>query len=1858
MAPQQLKNTNRLADDTLDTLRRIPAQANQDIVDAVQEAENAGERAEFLERFREKFRSLDVKIQNEITQNLENLSQRSTSRQLDMLRLEVGALRTERNTETKVDTSVKTEKGFFENAIESVKESDVNPQNWSERTKSTAKGVGVATVTAATAYGAFRFAKWFFTGAKKAKVKATETAKRGTAKVALIVALGLAAAASFVGWKVLEKSIFGKLNEKLADAEAALQHAKENARKVQEKIQAMPDQISQSMQLQQQEVLQKLETAQKRRDDLILALDKRVEESEEQKVKEEEQKKKKEQERQKEEQKKKDEELEKKQIVIPQTRSQLLAKGILFLHPAAADSFQNVHFHDAIEMLADDKNMGEIFSMIAPDGFVKLTDDIVIEIRKRGDTDSRTHAVEHLIHLCALERDAVEIALRASKQPKKTSVEKLKLRAYIDLFGSGTQSVLTIATRLKSFDGDWKKLAANMEFNELFSESGELDPYIHELYTQEDDIKSNVEHAKGAVDLLAVAATYGSQSVKGFIADMDNKKKNGSVFTGHERVLYKICTEMTKDSPALFVKPFFHDISPYEDFPADSMESVHNIIEHRMPISLVTRMYMYRRMVQDKKVSGILLAQADIARYIANPPYTMGIIDSLKHGYRVGKLTSRVSELATNKGWGEFMGYMEEGDISIPPEMWSNASKMAKALAVKGGEGIANAFMAILYSGLAGVGILSEHKIATGSGLGIVGGAGYLASRMGINSQDLSLGLDHWNQTVTGKHWRPYKWVDRMYRKIPWITKVPTITDAHGNFDNVTSAINELEKKLGGNSKRLMQIHEMRNSAVLHADDVGAWEKLGNALRAEGHIEAGNSAIAIGKDVDQRLAISKIRFYRKELWKKFFFTPGRVVDFGVSKSRELSRRPFTGWRKANGLERAGYTAGVGMHALALKGDIDQYYEIKEQTKAMREHVAGTMRELRAKLSADSHFKKTGAYTFMHKTSGVEVSLHIPASVDKVLGSQVDTQTARTILTGSTLLTSVLMGAKTFSGPAGLAVMGVEVVVRTGVDAWEQGKVREFIADAPPWLLVQFGTEGSTKLSEHDLLSKASTWMISDIFPSLDDTDKKGIRTKMLYVMFNHDLGTYAPELLGEVYAGVENPLELDNFYKEDFSSIVLPAFSTFLFAGVRDDSVQWSSMKEQDIVSGKQLKDTVLNAPDATLSDIRKAMRLATTYYLQHIREKRYVTNLMALKEDRANAEVLYRDMQKSGEDVSLESLVDPDLKQLISELGGVSVFGKKLDTLSLQNEEFSSYKTRAQRSLEIVHKRINDTFGETRADKKYNMPNVFSVLSSEVQGLDRKIDFSDASQMFGFLSPAQRQQMQHVFAETFAEQKEKEGLLWNDWKGQAAFLKKQAGRNIMTPPSHIMGVDPSSVQYSLLGAAVNNIRSELGLEKVHKGYENFSDALDTELGLLLGFGTSHSTRSTEANFRYLLTKSATDLLEGPASVKVRERVRRNADVEHTLYNDMPHQPVVLTRGSVDKQACMKLRYPDVDKKDFPPEALQAVLFEEDSLPKSGEYSSVILATYIYGDIAQKKITVLQSSTATSMLSTTKLSRATGSSNGLALAYSVKEALRKPGMQAVLSQVPTALQEQEAERAQRKNDVKKLQEQQKVQEREWREQTAPQEFQKAVDSVEKNPDSYVRIGKSNQYLFYDSSKKQFFTFLPSDYGNASVAPAPKYAYGENRIKPPKERRNIIVTHKSKEDALHFYRQKNTTQKLPKDAQEFRTLNELNMQYNAIKPYITQPVTRTQEDVFRVIDLADQIAIHPRWVGDTRFYGAELKHALGSLYEKLNTDQSRALFLNELLQFLRTNKNTVDANASAKIRTWFEKHPQMFERENW
>ena len=1876
-------NTNRpsrLADETLDALRNAPANVNTDVSNTLKEAEEKGEKSEFLASFREKFRSLNKEVQQQISTNLEQLSSRSTSRQLEMLKVEVDALKMEKNTETKVDTAVKKEKGFFGGFVESVKDSDVNPQNWSEKTRSTAKGVGVATVAAATAYGVFRFTKWFFTGAKKVKVKAAESAKRGTAKATLIVALGLAAAASFVGWKVLEKSIFGQLNQKVADAEVQLKIAKENARKVQEQIQAMPGQISESMQLQQQEVLQKLETAQRKRDDLIDAIAKRADDAEAQKVKEEEQKKKKEEEqdRQKAEQEEKDAASLVDQINNSQTRSQLLATGILFLHPAPPNSFQNVHFHDAIEMLADKKNMGEIFSMIAPDGTVTLTDDIVYKIQDRGDAESRTRAVEHLFYLCTRERDAVKIALQTSKKHSKISMDKLTLREYIDLFGAGTQSVLAIANRLKTFDGDIGKLANNTDFNEIFAESGELDPYIPELYERFTD-ETNPTHVRGAAELLTAAAQYGNQSAEGFLKDMLDKEKRGEELTTNEKVLQAICEEMKNDSPTLFVKPFFHGLSPYTDAPADSIESVRHIIEQRMPISLVTRMYVYRRMVQDKKVSGILLAQADIARYFAKPPYTMGWEDIMKHSYRVGKLTSRVSGLATTKGWGEFMGYMEEGDITIPPEMWSNATKMAKTLAIKGGTGIGSAVMGILYSAGAGFGFLSEHKTETAAGTFLAGWGVRQAVKGSINGTKIKIALSEWASNVEGKEVWWQKMPDDLYRKINRFAISETVlTSSAKNFSSVQDAYENMREISESNPKRWRKIKKMFNRAIIDVDDTVHWEKLAKEFARDGYVKASHAAENLAKSFQQRRALNIIRFYREQLWKKPFFLAARGVDFATAKTKELATRSVSGWRKANGWERAGYAAGVGLHALSLKGDIDEYYNVQEQTKAMHEHMTGTMRDLRAELSADPHFEKTGPYTFRHKTSGVEVSLHVPASVENMLGSRVDAQAARTAITGSALLTNVLMGAKTFSGPAGLAVVGVEVIARTGIESWQQGKVREFIADAPPWLLVQFGTKDSTGLSENDLLSKASTWMISDIFPSLDDADKKGIRTKMLYVMFNHDLGTYTPELLGEVYAGVENPLELDSFYKEDFSSIVLPAFSTFLFAGVRDDSVKWDAIKGQDIVSGGLLRNVGLDAAGISLIDVRKAMRLATTYYLQHIREKRYVTNLMALQEDRANAQVLYSDMQKSGEDVSLESLIDPDLKQLVSELGSVSVFGNKLDALPLQNEDFASYKTRAQRALELVQKHLDSTHGETRVDKQYNaayrinaiqsvnpdlakkykMPNVFSVLPDEASGLDVSLDFSNDHQIFGFLTLAQQHQMEQMFAETFAEQKEEEGLLWNDWKGKASFISKQVQHNIMTPPSHITGVDSSSIQYSLLGAAVNNIRSELGLEKVHKGYENFFDALDTELGLLLGFGTAHSTRSTEANFRYLLTKSAADLLENPASAKVRERVRRNADVEHALYDDMPHQPIVLTCGSVDKKACMKLRYPDVDKKEFPPENLQAVLFEEDSLLKSGEYSSVTLATYIYGDIEQKKITVLQSSTATSMLSSTKLSRTTGSSNGLTLAYSAKEALRKPGMQAVLSQIPTALQEREIERMQARTDMKNLQNQQKEQAREWQEETAPKEFRMALEATQKKPDSYVRIGDSNQYLFYDSSRKQFLTFLPSDYGKTSVASAPKYAYGENRIKPSKERKNIIISHKSEEDALHFYVQKKTTLKLPKNTQEFRTLDELNMKYSAIKPYITQPVTRTKEDVYRIIDLADQIVVHPRLFGNTRFYALDLKNALGSFYEKLSTDYSRGLFLNELLQFLRTSKNTVDANTSSKIRTWFEQHPQMFERENW
>jgi hypothetical protein len=531
---------------------------------------------------------------------------------------------------------------------------------------------------------------------------------------------------------------------------------------------------------------------------------------------------------------------------------------------------------------------------------------------------------------------------------------------------------------------------------------------------------------------------------------------------------------------------------------------------------------------------------------------------------------------------------------------------------------------------------------------------------------------------------------------------------------------------------RLAKDLNFSSSTVTRITDPTMWERFWNhikpfhpitrALEArELRAEVLENLRKTGKSAEEVVSALHGRNYRfatiEKSMLKAGFQPSEIeAAIAHVKKTASARGAINGWRMAAPWQRAPWVGGVGLQGLLAYQDWQQIDTEKDQKKAVEEHGKSIMDELKKRLDADPQFRREGD-KYVHITSGVEISMkRTEQKLDEATGmndTRVAAQRMRTAASAAGLATTVLMGAKVFTGPVGLVVAGVELGVRAGINAWEQGKMRNFITSVSPFWLAALGVQDTAGESSYDVLTMSSSWMASDLTEGKEDHAE--IRNRMLFTMFFQDLKRDAPTLLEEITAGLNTPEALDAFYATDFQKIVLPFYAARLYQTTKKDA-PWSLLKTGAI------DKALIGEQEATFLEVRRALQDSAVFYIQHIREKRYQE---------------HRDLLEEQEEEGIDTT---KLQDLVKKLGEVSAFGKPAAEGSRPDG-----KTQAEAVLSELQQALEQAKGDTRSEKLASTQRLFHKKIGSTGGKERYLD--EPYSMVDFLEdPILREKLKQVF--------------------------------------------------------------------------------------------------------------------------------------------------------------------------------------------------------------------------------------------------------------------------------------------------------------------------------------------------------------------------------------------------------------------------------------------------------------------------------------------------------------------------------
>lgn len=750
------------------------------------------------------------------------------------------------------------------------------------------------------------------------------------------------------------------------------------------------------------------------------------------------------------------------------------------------------------------------------------------------------------------------------------------------------------------------------------------------------------------------------------------------------------------------------------------------------------------------------------------------------------------------------------------------------------------------------------------------------------------------------------------------------------------------------------------------------------------------------------------RTVRRALWA----TATAPVRGGVALMKYEAREI----RRATPFQRVGWGAGLAVEAYATY----QAYQDIQQENVRLNDVKG---QIAAQLVLAGFTKQGNEDVYTH-ACGSRIRLsELNMNLDQQRYAAYTRFGTRALGLGSMLL----MGPRLAMGPAGWALIGIQVTVEAGITSWENQSARRLIANpnTPPWLLTALGTSRLVNRSEYDMLLNSSSWNF--LFGSTDQ-EKKTVREKMYFTMFTQELGSASPELLREITAGSRNIQEIDGIFNGDFKTMLMPFLAVRLFqrARARGNGISWEAVRD-----GRADRGIMVIPPDITNLEIREAMRELGVLYVQHLREKRLINLLARRRAQEAEVAAAPADQQKR------DRLADTN--HLLALMANETVLGQPLSALTQAQIDGNNGKTRAQLLMETIYGQVN---GNPAA------PNfrLNQAAVANIQGLPASlmngIDFGSADTILNtaVTDQAQLTNLRRVGPLTTDEPAGRIFPAWNDWGGNA--------RRLLELP---IGV-PDGWQVNSARTAANFVSRDV------QGMEPLADNASLEAA---------RDRITEASIRLFERNN--------------RRFTRDNRLAATLYGGERRIPPVFTnlnprlQGNVARtQALMRQgRRPDQDGA-FAFENVRAVFIESETTTSGHD---TVLFTFVYGDLQaiglrETRVYVLQRAVASAANG-----RDSSMTSGRTVAFNESGFRQQRGGGDILNQTLRTLQQDEFERQRAAHEAAEEAERERPAReaaanaerlRVERETAARNErIRRAMEQVRANPNTYVSVENAN-----------------------------------------------------------------------------------------------------------------------------------------------------------------------------------------------
>lgn len=221
---------------------------------------------------------------------------------------------------------------------------------------------------------------------------------------------------------------------------------------------------------------------------------------------------------------------------------------------------------------------------------------------------------------------------------------------------------------------------------------------------------------------------------------------------------------------------------------------------------------------------------------------------------------------------------------------------------------------------------------------------------------------------------------------------------------------------------------------------------------------------------------------------------------------------------------------------------------------------------------------------------------------------------------------ISMGAKAFAGPPGWILIGAQVVIHTAVSAWETSEYYAFVKHVDPALLAYLGgTAATIGPDEYRVLEDK----LIDIFPLGKDIE---VRKRAVFSWFMTHTACTNPSAYTEI-VGMNSYEGMGQFFEKDFQKHILPNVQTHLMLNARLATLDMDFLTKLDMTDFFNV---------ISRADMEKAFKESANWYVNHIREQRYIDTLALYEKE---------------EDPLMKSM----LASQVYELGSKHVFGKRL---------------------------------------------------------------------------------------------------------------------------------------------------------------------------------------------------------------------------------------------------------------------------------------------------------------------------------------------------------------------------------------------------------------------------------------------------------------------------------------------------------------------------------------------------------------------------------------------------------------------